>query len=148
MILISILGLCFVIFLYILLYLFFIRRTDRFMDVWEKEMKEKIEKVMAEGVKTLEEASQVVKASIKPIEELEEAAQAIKASREAMEKFALEKGFITKPVSEESSIPKTIIETQAEPIAISTATPYFAPYKDRNEDWVNWIYTEPALSFS
>lgn len=147
MILIGIFGLVVVLLLYVLVYLFFIKRTDRFMDAWEKEMKERIEKTMAEGKKALEEASEVIKASRKPMEELEEAAQAIKASRETMEKFVFEKGFISKPISEESLVPKTITETQAKPITISTATPYFTPSKDRKrEKWVNWIYTEPAFS--
>ncbi|MDP3024079.1 MAG: hypothetical protein Q8O10_00915 [candidate division Zixibacteria bacterium] len=119
------------------------------MDSWEKEVKIKIEKTMEEGIKALEEASQVVKASRKPIQELEEAAQAIKASREAMEKFAFEKGFITKPVSEESPIPETIILTKAEPIEIPAPFPYFVHYERKPKEWGNWILSaEPAFSIS
>jgi F0F1-type ATP synthase membrane subunit b/b' len=131
MILIGILGLCIVIFLYVLLYLFFIRRTNRFMDAWEKEIKEKIEKVTKEGILPLEEA-----------------AEAIKASREAMESFALEKGLITKPAPEESSIPEIIIETQAEPMASPTPSYYLATCEHRKrKEWENWVLVpEPTFS--
>jgi hypothetical protein len=118
------------------------------MDTWEKEMKERIEKTMAEGKKALEEASEVVKASHKPMQELEEAAEAIKASRIAMERFAIEKGFITKHVSEKSSMPETIIETQAEPIASPTPSYYFTTYEHRkHKEWENWVLVpEPTFS--
>ena len=155
MILIGILGLCIVIFLYVLLYLFFIRRTNKFIDAWEKEIKEKIEKVTSEGLQSLEEA-----------------AQAIKASRIEMERFALEKGFISAPVSEASSTPETIvgkkeklvnlvkelksslalvrgIKTEAEPIEIPTSFPYFVPYERKPKEWGNWVLSaEPAFSNS
>ena len=130
MIIIGVIGIFLVIILYVFLYLYFSRRADKFLETWKKELKEKINQVAQEEIKPLQEA-----------------AQAIKASREAMEKFAFEKGFITKPVSEESSIPKTIIETQAEPIASPTSSYYFTTYKRRKQkEWKNWVpLLEPSF---
>jgi len=129
MILISILIIFSILILYVFLYLFFRKRTDRFMESWEKELREKIERVTSEGLQPLEEA-----------------AEAIKASRMAMEEFAIGKGYITKPNSQESSVGKTIIETQAEPMASPIPSYHFATYESRKrEEWENWgLPAKPA----
>jgi tetratricopeptide (TPR) repeat protein len=105
MILIGIVGLCLVAILWVLLYLYFIRRTDRFMENWEREIKEKAEKSTLKSIQSLEEVAKAIETLPESIQSLEEAAEAIKASRKAMEKFAFEKGFIPEPSPQEITIP-------------------------------------------
>jgi DNA-binding protein H-NS len=132
MIIIGVIGIFLVIILYVFLYLYFSRRADKFLETWKKELKEKINQVAQEEIKPLQEA-----------------AQAIKASREAMEKFAFEKGFITKPPQEEISSTASIIESQAESVASPEPFYRFAGYENhKHKEWENWIPSaELALSF-
>ena len=60
MTLIGIFGLCLVASLWVLLYFYFIRRTDRFMENWEKEIKEKAEKSTLKSIQALEEVAKGV----------------------------------------------------------------------------------------
>ncbi len=123
MILIGIIGLFLVGVLWVLLYSYFLRRTDRFMDNWEREIKEKAEKATHDSIRSLEEA-----------------AEAIKASRKEMERFAYDRGFIPKPPSEEVATAEPKIETQLEPIASPSPSFQFAPYKTRkHKEWENLI---------
>jgi hypothetical protein len=122
MILTGIVGLCLVAILWVLLYAYFIRRTDRFMENWEKEIKAKIEKATIEGMQPFEEA-----------------AEAIKTSRKAMEKFAYERGFIPPPPLNEISAPKLITEPQLETMPNSSSSFQFDPYPARKrKERENW----------
>ncbi|MCJ7576849.1 MAG: hypothetical protein MUO91_00175, partial [candidate division Zixibacteria bacterium] len=60
MILIGIVGLCLVAILWVLLYLYFIRRADRFMENWEREIKEKAEKSTLKSIRSLEEVAKAI----------------------------------------------------------------------------------------
>jgi tRNA threonylcarbamoyl adenosine modification protein (Sua5/YciO/YrdC/YwlC family) len=92
MILIGIVGLCLVAILWVLLYLYFIRRTDRFMENWEREIKEKAEKYTLKSIQSLEEVAKAIDTLPESIQSLEEASEAIKMSRRAMEGVANEFG--------------------------------------------------------
>lgn len=119
MILIGIVGLCVVAALWVLLYFYFIRRTDRFMENWEREIKEKADKSTLKSIQALEEVAKGIEGIPESIQSLEEAAEAIKTSRKAMEKFAYERGFIPKYPSQEITTPESAKEPQLEPRAIS-----------------------------
>jgi len=131
MILVGIIGLFLVGVLWVLLYLYFLRRTDRFMDNWEKEIKEKAEESTRDSIQSLEEA-----------------AEAIKTSRKAMEEFAYERGFIPKPVSKKTTPPKQITETQLESIPSPSPSFRFARYAPRkHKEWEHWTQSrQPVLS--
>lgn len=136
MILTGIIGLCLVASLWVLLYFYFIRRTDRFMENWEKEIKEKAEKATRESLHSLEEAAKAIETSVQGIQSLEEAVAAIKTSRKAMEEFASQRGFIPKPSAEETATPKQITEPELEWIPSTTPSFQFAPYETRKrKDW-------------
>lgn len=139
MILIGIVGLCLVAILWVLLYLYFIRRADRFMENWEREIKEKAEKSTLKSIRSLEEVAKAIETLPESIRSLEEAAEAIKASRKTMEKFAFEKGLIPKPPDEEITTPEQITGPELESILSPAPSWQFAPYgtrkrKDR-EQW-------------
>ncbi len=148
MIAIGIIGLCLVAGLWVLLYFYFIRRTDRFMDNWEKEIKERAEKATLESIQTLQEAAKALEASVDGVQSIHEAAKAIKASRKAMEEFASQRGFIPKSSAEEITTPKQITEPELEPIPSSTPSFQFAPYETRKrKDWEQWQTSrQPVLS--
>ena len=86
MLLIGIFGLIIILILWFLLYWFFIKRADKFMDAWEKEMKEKVQKAMTESIKSLKEASVVIKTLTKSTESLNEALEIIKILNKDFEK--------------------------------------------------------------
>lgn len=139
MILVGVIGLCLVAAFWVMLYFYFIRRTDRFMEDLEKEIKEKAEAATRESLKTLEEAAEAIETSVKGVESLEEAAVAIKTSRKAMEEFASERGFIPKPSAEEKPPPIQVSESQLEPISSSTPTLQFAHYDTpKRKEWEQW----------
>lgn len=75
MILIGIVGLCLVAILWVLLYIYFLRRTDRFMEKWEGEIKEKVAKSTFEGIQSLEEVAKAAETLPESIRSLEEAAK-------------------------------------------------------------------------
>lgn len=85
-ILICIVGLCTVAILWVLLYLHSIRRTNRFMGNWEREMKEKAEKSTLESTQALEKVAKGIEGLPESIQLLGDAAEAIKTSRKAVEK--------------------------------------------------------------
>ena len=139
MILIGIVGLCLVGILWVLLYFHFIRRADRFMENWEREIKEKAEKATHESIRSLDKVAKGIETLPESIQSLEEAAEAIKASRKAMEKFAYERGFIPKPAPVEIKRPEPVIEPESEPIPSPSPSWQFAPYKTRKrKDWEQW----------
>ena len=148
MILVGIIGLCLVAILWVLLYFCFIRRTDRFMENWEKEIKEKAEKATRESIQSLEEAAVELEASLEGIQSLEEAAEAIKASRKAIEELGVEKGFIPKPPSKRISTAQPVKEPELEPIASPSPSFQFARYESRkHKEWEPWILSrQPVLS--
>jgi hypothetical protein len=150
MILIGIVGLCLVAILWVLLYLYFIRRTDRFMDNWEREIKEKAEKSTLKSIQALEEVAKGIERLPESIQSLEEAAEAIRTSRKAMEKLAYEKGFISKPPPEEIIPPEPVKESKLEPIASPSPSWQFAPYETRKrKDWEQCRPSrQPVLSFT
>jgi len=150
MILIGIVGLCLVAILWVLLYIYFLRRTDRFMEKWEREIKEKVAKSTFEGIQSLEEVAKATETLPESIRSLEEATEAIKASRKAMEKFAYDRGFIPKPPSEEVTAAEPKIETQLESIPSPSPSFQFAPYKTRKrKEWEQLIPSrQPVLSFA
>jgi signal transduction histidine kinase len=149
MILIGIVGLWLVAILWVLLYLYFIRRTDRFMENWERKIKEKVAKSTFEGIQSLEEVAKAAETLPESIRSLKEAAEAIKASRKAMERFAFEKGFIDKPISQEIPTPESIIESQLETIASPSASFQFGRYESRKyREWEHRISTpQPIVSY-
>jgi len=148
MIAIGIIGLCLVAGLWVLLYFYFIRRADRFMDNWEKGMKEKAEKTTQESLQSLQKAAKALEVSVEGVHSLNEAAEAIKASRKAMEKFACERGFIPKPPNEEITTSKQITEPELE--SILSPAPYwqFALYGTRkrkdHEQWQTYGQLIPS----
>lgn len=148
MILTGIIGLCLVAVCWVLLYLYFVRRTDRFMENWEKQIKEKTEKATLESLQSLEEAARAIETSVKGVGSLEEAAAAIKTSRKAMEEYASQKGFIPTPSVEGTAAPVPIIEPELEQIPSPTPTIQFAPYETRKrKDWEQWQSSrQPVLS--
>lgn len=131
MILIGIIGLCLVAVAWVLLYLYFIRRTDKFMENWEKGIKEKAEKATFESLQSLKEAANALETSIEGVQSLHEASEAIKASRQAMERFAYERGFIPKPCAEEIIKSETTTEPQFESIVSTIPFFQFDPYLTR-----------------
>ena len=148
MILIGIVGLCLVAILWVLLYIYFLRRADRFMENWEREIKEKAEKSTFKSIQSLEEVAKAIETLPESIQSLEEAAEAIKASRKEMERFAYDRGFIPKPPSEEVTTAEPEIETQVEPIPTPSPSFQFAPYKTRkHKEWEDLIPShQPVLS--
>jgi hypothetical protein len=134
MIAIGIIGLCLVAGLWVLLYFYFLRRTDRFMDNWEKEIKEKAEKATQESLQMLQEAANALEASVENVQSLHEASEAIKASRQAMERFAFEKGFIPKLPAEEIKVSAPITEPQLETMPNSSSSFQFDPYPARKHE--------------
>jgi biopolymer transport protein ExbB/TolQ len=147
MILTGIIGLCLVAVFWVLLYFYFMRRTDRFMENWEKQIKEKAEKARLESLQSLEEAARAIETSVKGVESLKEAAAAIKTSRKAMEEYASERGFIPKPVAEETATPKQITEPELEWIPSTTPSFQFAPYETRKrKDWEQWEPSRQLIS--
>jgi hypothetical protein len=148
MIVIGIVGLCLVALLWILLYFFFTRRIDKFMENWEKEIKEKGEKTTRKGIQSLERVAQAMDALPESIQSLQEAAEVIKRSRKAMEEFASERGFIPKPFPERIPATEPVKEPQLEPIPSPMPSFQFAPYETRKrKDWEQWQTSrQPVLS--
>lgn len=149
MILIGIVGLCLVAILWVMLYFYFIRRTDRFMENWEREIKEKAEKSTLKSIQALEEVAKGMEGLPESIHSLEEAAEAIEASRKAMEKFAFEKGFISKPPTEEIRASVSIIESELDSISVPLHSFQLASYETRkHKKWENWspFFTRSAVS--
>lgn len=87
MIIIGISGLCLVAILFVLLYRYFSHRSDRFMDLWEREMKGKAEEALRESLQSLERATKMMEAVPGSVKSLEGAVKTLKASRIAMEEF-------------------------------------------------------------
>lgn len=148
MIMIGIVGLCLVAILWVLLYFYFIRRTDRFMENWEREIKEKAEKSTLKSIQALEEVAKGIEGLPESIQSLEEATEAIKTSRKAMEKFAYERGFIPKPFPERISTTEPVKEPELEPIASPSPSWQFARYESRkHKEWEHWTPSrKPVLS--
>jgi|GEM_PF-4954897 len=139
MIVIGVIGLCLVGILWVLLYLYFVRRADRFMDAWENRIKEKAQQATQESLKSLEEATRAFEASLSGIESIQEAAQEITISRKALEEVALQRGLIPKPSAEETAPREQITEPQLEPIPSPMPSFQFAPYETRKrKDWEQW----------
>jgi len=146
MIMIGIVGLCSVAVLWALLYFYFIRRTDRFMENWEKEIKEKAEKSTLKGIQALEEVAKGIEGLPESIQSLEEAAEAIKTSRKAIEELAAEKGFIPKPPPERILTAQPVREHELESIASPSPSFQFARYESRkHKEWEPWILSRQSV---
>ncbi|MGB8657802.1 MAG: transmembrane domain-containing protein [Candidatus Zixiibacteriota bacterium] len=142
MIVIGVVGLCLVALLWVLLYFYFIRRSDRFMETWEKEIRERAEKATLNSIQSLQKVAKAMEALPESIQSLEEAAEAIKASRQAMERFASERGLISKPSAEEITTPGQMTESELEPILSPTPSVQFTPYETRRSK--DWEYYSPS----
>ena len=139
MIVIGIIGLCLVGALWVMLYFYFVRRADRFMDAWERRIKEKAQQATKESLNSLEEATRAFEASLSGVESIHEAAQEIAISRKTLEEVALQRGLIPKPCAEETPPPKQIAEPELEPIPSPMASFEFVPYETRKrKDWEQW----------
>jgi hypothetical protein len=148
MILIGIVGLCLIAILWVLLYFYFIRRTDRFMENWEREIKERADKSTLKSIQALKEVAKGIEGLPESIQSLEEAAEAIKTSRKAMEKFAYERGFVPIPFPERIPTTEPVEEPELEPRANPSPLWQFASYESRkHKEWEHWFPScQPVLS--
>ena len=138
MIVIGVIGLCFVVILWILLYLYFVRRADRFMDAWEKRMKEKAQETTQQSLKSLEEATRAFEASLSGIESIQEAVQEITRSRKALEEAAFQKGFIPALTSETRPPKPTPLPSPQPTPTLNYAVDFAECEKPRRKGWENW----------
>ena len=151
MILTGVIGLCLVAVAWILLYLYFIHRTDKFMDNWKKEIKEKAEKATYASIRSIEQAARSLEVSVAAIQSLQEAVEAIKTSRILMEKFALERGCKIEKSKEAITAATPMNEAQLESIPSPLPTNQFVYYeRHKRKDWENFNSSavQPAFSLN
>jgi F0F1-type ATP synthase membrane subunit b/b' len=89
---IGIIGLIIVALLWVLLYVYFIKRANRFMENWEKEFKAKIDNMMEPSLKALEDAAQGLNGIPVAMAQLKDAGEQLHDSAEKL-KIAVDKKF-------------------------------------------------------